>query len=417
MLGRKKGDKGLLENESYASDYASDQPEQYGTIEEDLHLHECPSCGKVPHGKMCIHCGANTLKRLKETTLLAWALVLMLLGTSLFIMAMNVAEPEIREICSIDQDDAYENLRIMGTVVSAPNYYVEKYEPDTGVARFTVNDTTGEINVKLETPVVKEIRKEGRVPGVGDVIDVRGTVYLGDDGWMQMTCITPEFLRITKREYTPMAISQISGAGESDLEKYSQVEVEGTISYVYESDYSIRFNLEDNDGNEVVCFMRTTIVQLTDDDGIADNVSYGAFVTVRGALEYYKPWYSTTGYWEVIPTSAHSIKMQGVAPKVDYPVYSISDLMLNPDENEGLLVRIENVVAYEIDSWNLFMVADPDTGANISIYIEYGANMTGDIFLDAVIDVQGSFTKYYDIYELKVRAGKSDFVEIKGVST
>ncbi|MCD6461169.1 MAG: hypothetical protein J7L61_00290 [Thermoplasmata archaeon] len=159
----------------------------------------CPSCGKYTGGKhQCPHCGADTVHRIKETVLVAFALSLLLIGGALYMVAGTAQEPPAREIGSLGMEDIYEHVRVIGTVVSEPTFYPDKYDPTSGVIKVRVNDTTGELNVKLEKPVTKEVITSGMIPCVGDVIDVRGTLYVGD-GWMQITCITPDFLKIKER--------------------------------------------------------------------------------------------------------------------------------------------------------------------------------------------------------------------------
>jgi len=372
----------------------------------------CPSCGRETGGAhLCPHCGADTVHRVKEKTLVLMATFLVVIGGLLFVVAEMTQEPQPRTIASLGMDDMYDHVRIVGTVVSEPRFYPEKYDPQSGIIKFRVNDTTGELNVKLEKPVTKDVIKNNRVPGVGDIIDVRGTLYVGE-GWMQITCITPEFLKVKERDYQHMTIKQIKNSGRGDLREYALVEVTGNITDVRDLGFAVSFRLTDAWGNYVTVFVRDTIIELTSPTGKLDQVYNGVYATVKGALVWYSRYGSSSGYWEIVPTSAETIISHGPPPKMEYPHYTLEDLMKNPEENEGLLVKVTDLLVSDIQDYT-FTIYDPSSGYNLTVYAEYGANITGNISIGAIVDIQGVFMKYYDMWELKVRAAGSDYILVK----
>ncbi|MCD6461170.1 MAG: hypothetical protein J7L61_00295 [Thermoplasmata archaeon] len=207
-----------------------------------------------------------------------------------------------------------------------------------------------------------------------------------------------------------MEISEIRDSTNTELAEYTMVETTGTITNVRDLGFAVSFHLEDPTGAYVVVFVRDSIIELTAPDGKLDNVYEGLYATVRGALVWYTPRGSSYGYWEIIPTSADSIVAHGAPPQLEYPEYTLSQLLFNPEDNEGLLVKVSGLRIYEIESAHLFKAAEDSTGGNITIYVEYGGNITGNVTLDSIIDIQGVFTRYNDIWEIKVRASTSDYI-------
>ncbi len=137
----------------------------------------CPSCGKpVPEGESCPACGAtlSTKDRISLRRVHLSFLLLGIIGVAMVTYAYFDAT-HITPINLITADMDGRTVLINGTVIDVA--YDERYEKTT----FTVNDTTGSIDVFGWSDFTSALRASPTQPSVGDQILVEGLVDVYND--------------------------------------------------------------------------------------------------------------------------------------------------------------------------------------------------------------------------------------------
>ncbi len=142
------------------------------TFTQEKHTPTCPSCGKpVPQGETCPTCGAVvgakgriSLRRVH----LSFAL-LGIIGVAMVTYAYYDAN-HVVPINSITPDMNGRTVLINGTVIDVA--YDDRYEKTT----YTVNDSTGSIQVFGWSDFTSALRASPTQPSIGDLILVEGLV-------------------------------------------------------------------------------------------------------------------------------------------------------------------------------------------------------------------------------------------------
>lgn len=167
----------------------------------------CPSCGRfVGPYETCPYCGARQAPRVSLRAV-KWAAILLATGglALLWVAAVRLPLPHI----SIGQASATMNfayVEIAGQVVRGPTY-----NPDSQSLSFTVADDTGEMRVWAFRDVVENLCAAGRVPGLGDRVNVAGTLRVREEE-VSLTLNVPEHLNVLRPEAEDRTIGSITAA-------------------------------------------------------------------------------------------------------------------------------------------------------------------------------------------------------------
>ncbi len=153
----------------------------------------CPSCGQpTPSGNTCVHCGATlTPARRLPLGIIKWAVVFFAVAgvAALIVSAAHTAVPRV----ALGDIGATMNLayvQISGTVVSAPTY-----DAASSYLSFRIDDGTGALNVAAYRAETKSLLSTARVPALGDLVTLEGTLRLRDDS-TGLTLAAPERLTV-----------------------------------------------------------------------------------------------------------------------------------------------------------------------------------------------------------------------------
>ena len=183
----------------------------------------CSSCGRfVGALTRCPYCGARVTKRLSVRFFRYAALLLGTVGLALlYMMARTQQIPRIK-ISDIKPTMNFAYVQIAGTVSGDARAFKEAGRIRS--LRFMVDDGTGEITVNAYRSQAQALADEGRLPRLGDQVEVAGSLSVTADGDVVMRLQVPEQLVIASAEM------EITPLGEIGADKVgTSVVVEGTI--------------------------------------------------------------------------------------------------------------------------------------------------------------------------------------------
>lgn len=191
----------------------------------------CPSCGRqFGERKRCIYCAATREGRVDVGRIQLTALPLLLASVFCFYQAMFAA-PAYRPIPSLGEKDNFSRVRVRGEVHSV-RVFTDKYERgtsvvlglralDEGAAGSASKDT--EIRLKADGKIGHELKMEGRVPTIGDILDASASVFAGK-GYRLLSLNSAHNLKVVgatenKVVYTATTVAEVLAAPESFRDK------------------------------------------------------------------------------------------------------------------------------------------------------------------------------------------------------
>ncbi len=173
----------------------------------------------------------------------------------------------------------------------------------------------------------------------------------------------------------------------------SLVSMGSEVTYVYAS---YRYML----GNITVYVQRNATVR--------GSPAVGDYFAVRGFLTYYKP-RNYSGYMELMVRAGTSDYSRYI--NSSYNSTSINCILNTPEKLLNHAVNTTAVVVNEYASW-MFWVGGKESSKSVQVYVEKGATVSGYIFSGAVVRIHGMLTQYNHTWELKIRNGTEDRVDV-----
>lgn len=162
-------------------------------------LTPCPSCGaSIEPVELCYYCCSSTSPkhRVKETTLMKYALIVMGLGVVLLVAA-GMVDPHVTKISEMKVEDAFQHFRVEGEVTKTQ--MIRTPYKGSDIYNFWISDGTEAsrhgLKVKVEGPIFYTLEQEKRVPVKGDLVSVEGTFHAGE-GFQLLTVNTSSMLDI-----------------------------------------------------------------------------------------------------------------------------------------------------------------------------------------------------------------------------
>ncbi len=334
---------------------------------------KCPSCGReIPDdSEICPHCTANVKHRVKIKTIYVIALSLIILASAYGVLAYFGGEIPVTKIKDLGLTDNYNFIRIHGKIVGYPWVYENDYKVTS--FRFKVDDGTGTITVKLYGNVIKRMVEEGKIPAMGDVVDIKGT-YMYNSNSLVLNDV--DYLIIEKPKSRAISIRNITSAAPWEYSTGERVNVAGNITSVREFSFGFICSLDDE--FDVVIPRAYYSLNVLNLSALASG-----YVRIYGALQWYQP----------------------KAPTDTYRTLSISQLVSSPERYNGTYVHIPwaTVVSRNLENSTIYVESN---GSIVRVYVRYGIKYyaPGDH-----VEIQGRFVNYRGIWEISVTR-KSDFV-------
>ena len=184
----------------------------------------CPSCGRYvgPH-EACPYCGARLTGRTSIRTVKIAAVALATVGLAVLWLAATHAEVPLIQIGQAGATMNMAYVRIKGRCTRAPTY-----DPESDYLSFWIEDDTGEMYVSAYRAETRQIVEQERVPALGDLVEVAGTLRVRED-FLSLTLNVPEQLEITRAEPVERDIGTIVPE-----DQYLRVRVRGQVRQVIE---------------------------------------------------------------------------------------------------------------------------------------------------------------------------------------
>ena len=237
-------------------------------------MSHCPSCGRYvgPH-PACPYCGARLSGRISLRIVKAVAVLLSTVGlAALWFAATRAGVPLVQ----IGQAGATTNMayvRLQGHCTRAPSY-----DADSEYLSFWIEDDTGEARVSAYRAETQQIIALGRVPALGDRVEVAGTLRVRED-YLSLTINVPEHLNVTRAEPVERAIGNIVPE-----DQYLRVRVRGQVRSTYEPYEGLTLiTIRDGTGSIPIA-VSEDIVALS---GVSPTLSAGQPVEVVAAVSLY----------------------------------------------------------------------------------------------------------------------------------
>jgi DNA/RNA endonuclease YhcR with UshA esterase domain len=184
----------------------------------------CPSCGRyVGPYEACPYCGAHLTRRIPIRVVKIAAILLATVGLAALWFAATRAQVPLIQIGQAGATMNMAYVRLEGHCTRAPSY-----DPESDYLSFWIEDDTGEIRVSAYRAETRQIIEQGRVPALGDLVEVAGTLRVRED-FLSLTVNVPDQLEITRAEPVTRTIGTIAPE-----DRYLRVQVRGQVRQVYE---------------------------------------------------------------------------------------------------------------------------------------------------------------------------------------
>ncbi len=344
----------------------------------------CPSCGRHVEGReACPHCGAHLEGRISIRLVKICALLFTTLSLAvLWFVAIRTEVPKI----SIGQARATTNLayvRVEGRCSRTPSY-----DPESDYLAFWISDGTGELYVTAYRAEARELLDQGRVPALGDWVEVAGTLRIRED-FRSLTLNVPDQLKISRPEPVERSIGSITSE-----DRYRRVRVRGRVSEIY-SPYDGLTLIELSDGHRTVpIVVEDDLIALSSESRDAElALTPGQSVAVTATVSLYegKPQLVPASIADIVPL----IEPLAEPLQEELPITSIGDLTAI---DVGRLVTVRGLIgAVDHFSAGVKYRLDDDSGAIILLLWQevYDALPNSEALAPGVqVEVTGRIEEY-----------------------
>jgi len=347
----------------------------------------CPSCGRYvgPHAA-CPYCGAHLTGRTSIRVVKIAAVLLATVGIAALWLAATRAQVPLIQIGQAGATMNMAYVRLEGHCTQAPTY-----DPASDYLSFWIEDDTGEMRVSAYRAETRQIIAEGRVPALGDLVEVAGTLRVRED-FLALTLNVPEQLKITRAEPVEREIGSIAPE-----DQFLRVRVRGQVREVYEPYDGLTLITVRDESGAIPVAVSADLVALS---GLTPTLSAGQPVEVVATVSLY----GDTP--QLVPASTADIvaPVQPVAAAVEKWIGELT----TSDVGRLVIVR-GGVVQVESFSTGVKLTLDDGTGEVVALLWQSlydglpggaAADCANPLDVGAEIQVQGEVSQYRGELEL-----------------
>jgi len=354
-------------------------------------MSHCSSCGRYagPH-EACPYCGARLAGRMPVRVVKIAAILLASVGLVALWFAATRAEVPLIQIGQAGATMNMAYVRLEGRCTREPSY-----DPEGDYLSFWLADDTGEIRVSSYRAETQQLIELGRVPALGDVVEVAGTLRVRED-FYALTLNVPDQLSVTRADPVDVDIGTIKPA---DL--YARVRVRGEVRSVYEPYDGLTLITVRDETGEIPVALSEDLVALS---GALPALSPGQVVEIVAGVSLY----GDTP--QLVPASVADIVVLGESERI-VAEKSIGELSA---EDAGQLVVVRgSVVEVETFSSGVKFTLDDGSGTVILLLWQDIYDALPDpsaLGVGAELQVQGEVSEYEG--ELEVIPEQAEDVQL-----
>jgi len=268
-------------------------------------MSHCHSCGRfIGPYEACPYCGARLAERIPIRAVKIAAILVATVGLAVLWFAAARAEVPLVQIGQAGSMMNMAYVRVQGRCTRTPTY-----DPQGEYLSFWVDDETGEMLVSAYRAETRALIAQGRVPALGDEVEVAGTLRVRED-FLALTLNVPDHLHITRAEPVERAIGEITPG---DL--YLRVRVRGKVRAVYSPYEGLTLVTIRDETGEIAVAVDENLVALS---GPLLTLAAGQPVEVVAAVSLYR---DTP---QLVPASTADVVPLGEPPSAVRPIGEVT---------------------------------------------------------------------------------------------
>ncbi|HEY89788.1 MAG TPA: hypothetical protein G4N98_08690 [Thermoflexia bacterium] len=235
----------------------------------------CPSCGRfVGPYATCPYCGTHLQGRLPLRVVKIAAILLATVGLVALWWAARQLEIPLLTVAEAQGTMNMAYVRLQGHISRSLSY-----DPEGGYLGFWVDDGTGEVRVSAYRDVTAELLASHRVPGLGDAVEVAGTLRIRED-FVSLTLNVPEHLTIQRPEPVSVEIGALT-----QLDEGLRVRVSGEVQELFSPYEGLTLITVHDASGELSVAVDETLTALT---GALPEIVEGQGIVVTGTVTLYR---------------------------------------------------------------------------------------------------------------------------------
>lgn len=270
---------------------------------------ECQACGRfIGSWERCPFCRHWNPKRWPVRILKYSSPILTVIGlVSLSFLGRSFGVQPVK-IKDLNRKANYAQVKLVGRVSDEVRFHASDRDPGSGSLEFEVDDGTDTIRIRAYDDVTEEVQASGKVPGLGDQVEVIGSYqYKARRHFIILGSANDLLIRRDRPEKaTPIAWLRDPQA--RGLQAGQRVKITGRVQDLTVGQYDRRLWVLDPAGIGTAISIPAGVLEVRGEQDPAvryiAGLKSGDYITCCGSLAQAK---TRTHYWQVTPAAADDV--------------------------------------------------------------------------------------------------------------